>query len=343
MRQLGHRANRRMKRERKLKMKKRPSVVKVMVPAFLILASFFIFGGQALCADYTPDADVMKAVKQYVSTSGNFKKMAGPGKFMVYSFNVEFAYKKYTARVGETKKTGNVTSTVIADGSMSMELDEETYKRITDAMYDSFVNAMSEYTGKQAISKDAMTAEALYQELSGSEKKDTKDSFFSIRRGGNVQTGDKGAETLTIAPTGMKVQGMAAAFQAAKMNELAGKLGADTIMGVTLFVDFDKKSDVFVIKTAGVKISSDMRTREKRIPFKGVVPGEFIYEFFASQDLGLKKDLSAGVKVTDRRTGFFEQVSGTYHIDTNAAAKSILEAYNTVAFLQAVAVADKMK
>lgn len=318
---------------------KRETTRVLLIPGFLIFAFFLLFAGQALCADNTADAGVEKAVKQYVSTSGNFKKMAGPGKFMVYSFNVEFAYKKYTARVGETK--GNAT--VIADGSMTMELDEETYKRITDAMYDSFVNAMSEQTGKQAISKDAMTAEALYQELSGSEKKDTKDSFFSIRRGGNVQTGDKGSETLTIAPTGMKVQGMAAAFQAAKMNELAGKLGADTIMGVTLFVDFDKKKDVFIIKTASVKISSDMRTREKRIPFKGVVPGEFIYEFFAQQDLSLKKDFSAGVKVTDRRTGFFEQLSGTYKIDTNAAAKSIVEAYDTVAFLQAVAVADKMK
>jgi len=61
------------------------------------------------------------------------------------------------------------------------------------------------------------------------------------------------------------------------------------------------------------------------------------------QDLGLKKPLSAEVKVTDRRTGFFEQVSGTYSIDTNAAAQSILKAYNSVAAMQAMEAARKMK
>ena len=317
----------------------------LFVPVYLLLAASMGMAADAAKPDQqpSPDADTLKAIKQYVSTDGNFGKLAKATKFMVPTFNVEYAYQKYTARVGEEQKIGNVTRTTTSDGYRTMELNEETYKKLTDALYDSFVSAMATYTGKEAVPRDAMTAESLYQQISGSEKEDTKSKFFSIVRGGSVLTGDKGSETVTYAPTGMKVQGMAAAFQGTKFNELAGKLGADAMMGVTLFVDFDKKADVFYIKTANVTISDDLSKREKRIPFKGVVPGEFIYEFNARQGLSLKNALSSGVKVTDRRTGFFEQVAGTYHIDTHAAAKSILDAYNTVAVLQAMAAAEKMK
>ncbi len=289
------------------------------------------------------DADTQKAIKQFVSSSGNFKNLAKATKFMVPTFNVEYTYQRYSARVGEESKTGNITKTALTDSYQTLELDEETYKRLTDALYDSFVSAMAQYTGLEAIAREVMTAEPVYQEISGKEKDDTKSHFLSARRGGNVKTGDKGAETVTYAPSGMVVQGISAAFQGSKFNDVAGKLGADAIMAVTLYVDFDKKTDTFFIKTADVKISDDLRKREKMIPFKGPVPGEFIYEFFAMQDLGLKKPLSTEVKVTDRRTGFFEQVSGTYSIDTNAAASSILEAYNTVAAMQAMEAARKMK
>ncbi|MDI6797848.1 MAG: hypothetical protein QMD09_12930 [Desulfatibacillaceae bacterium] len=293
--------------------------------------------------DQQIDADTQKAIKQFVSSSGNFKKLAGATKFMVPTFNVEYTYQRYSARVGEETKIGNITKTALTDSYQTLELDEETYKRLTDALYDSFVSAMAQYTGLEVIDREVMTAEPVYQEISGKEKDDTKDHFVSVRRGGNVKTGDKGAETVTYAPTGMVVQGMKAAFQGSKFNDVAGKLGADAIMAVTLFVDFNKKTDTFFIKTADVRISDDLRKREKMIPFKGPVPGEFIYEFFAMQDLGLKKPVSTEVKVTDRRTGFFEQVSGSYSIDTHAAAQSILEAYNTVAAMQAMEAARKMK
>lgn len=291
---------------------------------------------------FTTDKEMDKAVKEFVSTSGSFGNLAKGKKFVVTRFNVEYSYQRYTTRVGDEEKIGNVTKTTVADGYQTMRLGEEDYARLTDALYDSFVSAFSEYTGKPAVPREELIRNEEYKEISGSEKVDTKDHFFSSRRGGNVQTGDKGAETVTYAPTGMLVQGIGAAFQANKVGEVTGKLGADIAIGVTLFVDFDRKTDMFFIKTADVTIADDMHVREKRIPFKGVVPGEYIYEFYATQTLGLKEPVSTGIKVTDRRTGFFEQVSGTYRIDTNLAAKSILEAYNTVAVLQSLAAAKKM-
>ncbi|MEW5733478.1 MAG: hypothetical protein AB1921_01415 [Thermodesulfobacteriota bacterium] len=291
---------------------------------------------------YTTDAEIAKAIKKYVSTSGSFKNLAKGKKFVVTKFNVEYTYQRYTSRVGEEQKVGNVTKTTVSDGYQTMRLGDDDYAALTDALYDSFVSAFSEYTGKPAVPRAELTANPLYQQISGSDKVDTKDHFFSARRGGNVQTGDKGAETVTFAPEGMKVQGMGAAFQINTVGEVTGKLGADICVGVNLYIDFDKSSDTFFIKTADITIADDMRVREKRIPFKGVVPGEYIYEFFATQDIKLKQPVSAGVKVTDRRTGFFEQVSGTYKLDTNAAAKSILEAYNAVAVLESMAAAREM-
>jgi hypothetical protein len=292
--------------------------------------------------NFATDKEIKKAVKKYVNTSGSFKKFAKGSRFIVPRFNVEYTYQRYTSRVGDEQKIGNITKTTTSDGYQTLQLQEEDYKQLTDALYDSFVSALSEYTGKEAVAKDTLTGHPLYQEIAGKDKVDTKDHFLSARRGGNVKTGDKGAETATYAPTGMKVQGMKAAFQHMKISELTGKLDADICIGVTLFVDFNRKTDTFFIKTADVTISDDLHKREKRIPFKGVVPGEFIYEFYATQNLNLKKPISTGVKVTDRRTGFFEQVSGTYQLDANKAAQSILEAYNTVAILQATAIANKM-
>ena len=74
------------------------------------------------------------------------------------------------------------------------------------------------------------------------------------------------------------------------------------------------------------------------MPFKGKVEGEYTYYFGPTMTAKLKQSISTETKVTDRRTGFFEQVSGSYKIDQGTMAAAIVQAYNTAAILQATAI-----
>ncbi len=90
------------------------------------------------------EKEIKKALKKYIGTSGNFKKFAKSNKFVVTDFSVEYTYQRYTSRVGEETKIGNTTKTALSDGYQTLKLRDEDYARLTDAIYDSFVSAISE-------------------------------------------------------------------------------------------------------------------------------------------------------------------------------------------------------
>ncbi|MDC0977746.1 hypothetical protein OAR19_00645 [bacterium] len=298
-----------------------------MAIGLLLMFSTLIFAEESITKND------LKSVSKYLKKSGNFKKLFkkdSKKQMVICGFNVEYVYKRFKSR-----STGQ-------RGSETIKLSTETYHKLTDAIYDSFVKAVQEYGGLSVVAKKDVSKQKDYAAMGGKTVVDTKDAFISGKRAGDVRsTKEKGFESINVAATGLKMGGP---FVKPKVYpRVTAELDSDICVEVDVMVDFDRKTDVPFIKKADVRVSSKLNKREKRIPFKGVVKGEYIYEFYGanSHTIGLKKPISTGVKVTDRRTGFFSQEAGSFNVDTEKMAVSILEAYKDMAIIQALALGGK--
>lgn len=295
---------------------------------FLAIVSFF---GLGISTAEDLDKDTKESMKKFVSSMGNFKSLAKDKKILIAEFNVEYVYKRFAGKGGVD---------VISRGEETIKLSSETYKKLTDALYDSFVSAVKEYSGKEVLAKTDLANNEIYKSLNGKEYIDTKDAFISAKRAGDVRSSkEHGYESITYGPTDMTVlDELASGFSTNKYAEITGKLDANICMKVKIFVDFDRKKDIPMISKANVDLLTQLNKRQKMVPFKGPVPGEFIYEFYGIglNKIGLKNPISTDVKVTDRRTGFWAQTSGSFNVDVDKLALSILETYQKVAVLQAI-------
>jgi|GEM_PF-4669238 hypothetical protein len=273
------------------------------------------------------DKETRDLVKKHVSWSGNFKKFqkeAGK-RIVITNFEVEYVYTNYAGR------------SIQGRGESTIKLPDSVYKAMTDAMYGNLIAAVEQNTLFKIVPKDSVIISPDYATLRGTEKIDTRDKMFSAKRAGSVSR-DNGFESITFGPTGMKVQeDLVRGFSINKQIEIAGKLGGDLFMTVAIITRNDKKTDRPFIEAVDIKMQ-DINKRQKMIPFKGAVPGEFVYDMGGNAlSVGLKSPVGTDVKISDRHTGFFGQTAGTFSVDGNAMASAIIGTFQKIITLQSLA------
>jgi hypothetical protein len=269
-----------------------------------------------------PDDEMIKSAKKLLRVSGKPSKLFAKEKAIaITQFNTEFGY-------AHRKETASYIK------SSKLKIDTEDYQMVTEEMFASFTEALQKYGWLEVVPKEKIISHPKYKSMGGSEgPKDSKDQWASTRK-----VGGQGTETVTCSPEGMKV---AQAFRAAAQKnlilpEVASSAGAKFIMDVNIFVDYNEKKDMPVIVTSTININ-DVNVRQKMIPFKGPVPGEYVYEpgtqFIVIE---LKEPVSTETKVSDRVTkGFFKQGKG--NVDVSTMTGAIIRTFERVAILQAAA------